>query len=365
MDYVEIKGLVKKFGHGIVAVNKVSFEVKKGEFLTLLGPSGCGKTTILRCIGGLETSDEGEIVIDGQYVTSADKGIFVPPEKRGLGMVFQSYAIWPHMSVFSNVSYGLEMRRTSKKEIRCKVMEVLEVVGLQDLAERNATTLSGGQQQRVALARALAFNPRLLLFDEPLSNLDAKLRERMRFDLKKLVKEVGITSIYVTHDQAEAMAISDSILVMNAGKIIQKGDARTIYSRPLNKFVADFIGVSNFLHGKVEQKEQEPNWVKVKVQQGEKSSILNCFSTKELTIGSDVTILIRPEKIRISETYQKDGNVIEGKVIGIIYLGNLTEYFVSLGETVFRLQTSQDLSLSEGMKIYLRVDPTDCICLKE
>ena len=264
MDYVEIKGLVKKFSHDVVAVDNVSFEVKKGEFLTLLGPSGCGKTTVLRCIGGLETPDEGEIIIDGQYVTSVEKGISVPPEKRGLGMVFQSYAIWPHMSVFSNVSYGLEMRAIPKREIRKRVMEVLEVVGLQDLAKRNATKLSGGQQQRVALARALAFNPRLLLFDEPLSNLDAKLRERMRFDLKRLVKEVGITSIYVTHDQAEAMAISDTILVLNAGKIVQKGDARTIYRRPINKFIADFIGVSNFLQGKVEEKKSE---IKEKLQE--------------------------------------------------------------------------------------------------
>src|SRR4030042_304680 len=206
-NFVEIRNLSKFFPGGVRAVDKISFAIKKGAFLSLLGPSGCGKTTTLRCLAGLERPDEGEIVVDGEVYNLSKKGIMIPPEKRNIGMVFQSYAVWPHMKVFDNIAYGLRMRKIDKKLIRQKVNEVTEIVGLKELADRPVTKLSGGQQQRVALARALVYNPKLLLFDELLSNLDAKLRERMRLELKNLQREIGITSIYVTHDQAEAMVI--------------------------------------------------------------------------------------------------------------------------------------------------------------
>ena len=218
MTFISISGLVKRFG-ATVAVAGVSFDVEKGGFVTLLGPSGCGKTTTLRCLAGLESPDTGEIEVDGELLVSGEKGIFVSPEDRGLGMVFQSYAIWPHMSVFSNVAFPLQVRRVPRADRRKLVKEALDLVGLGGLEDRPATHLSGGQQQRVAVARALVYRPRVLLFDEPLSNLDAKLRERMRFELLKLQREIGITTVYVTHDQAEAMAISDQIVVMRDGKL--------------------------------------------------------------------------------------------------------------------------------------------------
>ena len=208
-NFVEVRNLMKVFPGGVKAVDNISFKVKQGQFLSLLGPSGCGKTTTLRCIAGLEKPDGGEILVDGEVYNSYNQRIMIPPDKRNIGMVFQSYAVWPHMNVFDNIAYGLRMKKVRKEEIRSRVEAVIELVGLQGLADRSVTKLSGGQQQRVALARALVYNPKLLLFDEPLSNLDAKLRERMRLELQKLQQEIGITSIYVTHDQAEAMTISD------------------------------------------------------------------------------------------------------------------------------------------------------------
>ena len=242
MAYIEIQNLFKRFKN-TVAVNRIQLGVEKGEMLTLLGPSGCGKTTTLRCIAGLEKPEEGDIVIDGKPMLSEG---FVQPSKRGIGMVFQNYAVWPHMKVFNNVAYGLKLQKKSKSEIREKTRDVLELVGLGGLEDRYPSQLSGGQQQRVALARALVRNPKVLLLDEPLSNLDAKLREELRFEIKSLVKRMGITSVYVTHDQAEAMVISDRIAVMDAGNVVQIGTARDIYQTPANKFVADFIGTMNF-----------------------------------------------------------------------------------------------------------------------
>ncbi len=244
MGYVELRGLVKKFGP-VAAVDEISLDVELREIVALLGPSGCGKTTTLRCIAGLETPTSGQISIAGQLIFSAKKNI--PPEARDIGMVFQSYAIWPHMTVFKNVSYGLEMRRRSKSEIREKVTGILEMVGLPGMEGRYPSQLSGGQQQRVALARSLVAEPKILLFDEPLSNLDAKLREHMRIELKDLIKRVGITSIYVTHDQVEAMAISDRIVLMDRGKIVQSGNARELYERPSSGFIAEFLGSINFI----------------------------------------------------------------------------------------------------------------------
>ena len=247
MAFIEIQSLFKRF-RDVVAINRIQLEISQGEMLTLLGPSGCGKTTTLRCIAGLEKPDEGDIVIDGRPMLSQG---FVQPAQRGIGMVFQNYAVWPHMKVFNNVVYGLKLKKMSRQSIKEKGHQVLKLVGLDGLEDRYPSQLSGGQQQRVALARALVGNPKVLLLDEPLSNLDAKLREELRFEIKSLVRRMGITSVYVTHDQAEAMVISDRIAVMDSGNVVQVGTAHEIYERPANKFVADFIGTMNFMSGKV------------------------------------------------------------------------------------------------------------------
>jgi len=248
--YLEVQGLVKYFGNDR-AVDGISFAVPRGKCLTLLGPSGCGKTTTLMCLAGLLCPDAGEIRLGEVPYTSVAGRVFLPPEKRDIGMVFQSYAIWPHMTVAQNVAYPLVVRKVNKAEIEDRVAGVLRLVGLSAMAGKLATQLSGGQQQRAALSRAIVFRPKLLLFDEPLSNLDLKLREQMRVELKRLQREVDITSVYVTHDQTEALVMSDEIVVMSKGRIQQKGSPQDIYARPANRYVSNFIGVANLLEGRV------------------------------------------------------------------------------------------------------------------
>src|SRR5437870_983100 len=247
--HIEVDRLELRYG-GVAAVRSVSFNVLPGEQLTLMGPSGCGKTTTLRAIAGLEAPSAGEIRIDGVTVHSSARGIHIPAEKRGLSMVFQSYAIWPHMTVFENVAYGLRVRRESKEAIIQKVDRALDMVQMSAYRERGASQLSGGQQQRVALARAFVFQPAVLLFDEPLSNLDAKLRGDMRIELRELQHRLGVTSVYVTHDLEEALAMSDRIVVMRDGLIAQVGSPSEIYNAPRTAFVADFIGSANLIRGK-------------------------------------------------------------------------------------------------------------------
>lgn len=250
MAQVRIEHIFKRFG-GVTAVNDFDLVVEDGEFVSILGPSGCGKTTTLRMVAGFERATEGEIYIGEQCVSSSVKNKFVPPEKRDIGMVFQSYAVWPHMTVLDNVGYPLKIQKVAKEERIKRVKEMLALVHLDEYAERYPHQLSGGQQQRVALARALVARPGLLLLDEPLSNLDAKLRESMRFEILALQKELGITVVYVTHDQGEAMAMSDRIVVMSRGVVQQIGAPHDIYSNPANKMVADFIGLVNFLPGSI------------------------------------------------------------------------------------------------------------------
>jgi len=359
MAYIEIQNLYKHFKN-TVAVNRIQLGVNKGEMLTLLGPSGCGKTTTLRCIAGLEKPEEGDIVIDGKPMLS--KG-FVQPSKRGIGMVFQNYAVWPHMKVFNNVAYGLKLQKKPKSEIRKKTRDVLELVGLGGLEDRYPSQLSGGQQQRVALARALVRSPKVLLLDEPLSNLDAKLREELRFEIKSLVRRMGITSVYVTHDQAEAMVISDRIAVMEAGNVVQIGTPRDIYQTPANKFVADFIGTMNFLAGEIVQVVRGEGTAYVQTAFNER---IRCAipSTTEAVPGKKVYASIRPEDAEISTTPFRDkDNVFKGIIAHKAYLGNFLYFFVNVNGTMIRVQVQHHLPYEEGQELFLFLDPRKCTIL--
>ena len=359
MAYIEIQNLFKAF-KDVVAVNRIQLEVNKGEMLTLLGPSGCGKTTTLRCIAGLEKPEEGDIIIDGQPMLSHG---FVQPSKRGIGMVFQNYAVWPHMKVFNNIVYGLKLQKIPRKNIRERARQVLGLVGLDGLEDRYPSQLSGGQQQRVALARALVRNPKVLLLDEPLSNLDAKLREKMRFEIKSLVRRMGITSVYVTHDQAEAMVISDRIAVMESGNVVQIGTAQEIYIRPANRFVADFIGTMNFMSGKVVEVLPETNEVYVRTEFSDKLVCMMPDSTV-VSPGAQVYASIRPEDVEVfTDPPQDRENLFKGTIAHKAYLGNFLFFFVNVNETMIRVQVAHHLPQEEGQELYLILDPQKCMIL--
>jgi iron(III) transport system ATP-binding protein len=352
--HVDVQGLVKLFGSDR-AVDDVSFGVPKGKFLTLLGPSGCGKTTTLMSIAGLHTIDAGSIRVGGAVYTAPAEGIFLQPEKRDIGMVFQSYAIWPHMTVAENVAYPLEIRKVAREEINARVADVLALVGLSRISAKLATQLSGGQQQRAALARAIVSRPRLLLFDEPLSNLDLKLREQMRVELKRIQHEVGITSIYVTHDQAEALVMSDDIIVMSKGRIQQKGGPREIYARPVNAYVSNFIGVVNLLRGHVTAVTAPGRGV-VEVAAGGSTAQLPCRLTADLSDGAEAVISVRPENVEASR--QNGGEPsLEGEVIQAIFLGNCVDCRVRWGEFEWKVMAHPRAGFKTGDKVYLRFDP--------
>ncbi len=359
MAFIEIQNLFKRF-KDVVAINRIQLEIDKGEMLTLLGPSGCGKTTTLRCIAGLEKPDEGDIVIDGKPMLSHG---FVQPSKRGIGMVFQNYAVWPHMKVYNNIVYGLKLQKIPKQKIRERAQQVLELVGLAGLEDRYPAQLSGGQQQRVALARALVTNPKVLLLDEPLSNLDAKLREELRFEIKSLVRRMGITSVYVTHDQAEAMVISDRIAVMDSGNVVQIGTAQEIYKKPANRFVADFIGTMNFISGEVVQVLQDTDSVYVHTAFSEKM-LCKTNSITETTPGKKVYASIRPEDVEVfTEPPQAKENLFKGTIAHKAYLGNLLYFFVSIDGTMIRVQVPHHVPQEEGQELYLFLNPQKCMIL--
>ena len=353
-QYVEVQGLVKLFGHDR-AVDDVSFGVAKGKFLTLLGPSGCGKTTTLMSIAGLHTIDAGLIRVGGVVYTAPAEGLFLPPEKRDIGMVFQSYAIWPHMTVAENVAYPLEIRKVERAEIDARVADVLRLVGLSQMADKLATQLSGGQQQRAALARAIVSRPRLLLFDEPLSNLDLKLREQMRVELKRIQHEVGITSIYVTHDQAEALVMSDEIIVMSKGRIQQKGGPREIYARPVNAYVSNFIGVANLLKGRVVTV-SAPGRGAVEIATNGRAVQLPCLLGAGMAAGAEAVISVRPENVEATRQ-NGGGPCLEGEVIQAIFLGNCVDCRVRWGEFEWKVMAHPRTGLKAGEKVYLRLDP--------
>ena len=360
MPEVVVQELVKQFGQ-VVAVDRVSLEVKDGTLTTLLGPSGCGKTTILRCVAGLEDPNEGEIRIGTDTVYS--KGKNVPPEKRKVGMVFQSYAIWPHMTVYNNIAFPLKIKRTPEQETRAKVRAVMSKVRLEGLENRPATDLSGGQQQRVALARALVHDPRVLLLDEPLSNLDAELRDHMRVELREIQRSFGITTVYVTHDQVEALSISDQIIVLNAGKIVSIGTPKEIYVRPNNRFVASFVGKTNFIPGKVSSGAPEDHLVRVETDLG---TILCHTHGAEVDRASDVLVAIKPENVLVSNKPHREAvNVFEGKVEVVSYLGGHMELLVSSGSQSIKIQSHpDDAGLEEGAKVYVKFPPNQCALIK-
>ena len=317
MATVTIKHVTKAFGDNVV-LKEFNETFQEGEFITLLGPSGCGKTTMLRIIAGFEKPTTGELYIDNQLVSGGKT--FIPPEKRSVGMVFQSYAVWPHMNVFDNVAYPLTIKKVPKAEIRKSVEHVLEIVHLSQYAERFPNQLSGGQQQRVALARALVAAPKLLLLDEPLSNLDAKLRESMRFEIKEIQRQLGITVVYVTHDQTEAMAMSDRIFLINRGVVQQCGSPEEIYNQPANQFVADFLGKVDFFKG------ESANGRIVFPKMGGQS-----FAYDGPRTGK-VEVAVRPENLYFTE----DG-ILEGTLEAQYYLGDVDDCRVRVGETLVRV----------------------------
>jgi iron(III) transport system ATP-binding protein len=363
---VEIDRLSKDFDTE-AAVRSVSLSVAEGEFVTLLGPSGCGKTTTLRCIAGLERPTAGEIRIGGETVASAERGIYLNPEHRNIGMVFQSYAVWPHMTVFDNVAYGLRVRRAPAAMVKERTMRALELVGLGHLADRYATKLSGGQRQRVALARAIVYEPKVVLFDEPLSNLDAKLREHMRVELVRLQRDVGITSIYVTHDQSEALVMSDRVVVMDKGVVQQIGDPHTIYARPANTFVANFIGVANLMEGTLRGRSAELCELEIPLGNGVPPAHVRAAGGDGAAPGQRLFLSLRPEDIQLhlQQPPGETGNIFAGDVIDTVYLGNFLECRVQVGSHEIGIQIDHYEQLSPGQKVYLTFRPEHALCLTE
>lgn len=337
----------------LAAVSDLSIEVKDNQFVTLLGPSGCGKTTTLRLIAGYLKPDAGTISVDNRLISSPER--VIPPEERGMGMVFQNYAIWPHKTVFENVVFGLRVRKLPRKAARERVEQVLDLVNLAGLEDRFPNELSGGQQQRVALARSLVVEPGILLLDEPLSNLDAKLRERMRSELKALQRRTGITFVYVTHDQAEALALSDQIAVLHLGRLQQFGSPRDVYARPANRIVADFMGQVNFLTGVV-------------LEAGPETGIIAAGPLRLQVVlppgtqaGENVELAIRPEAFRLAASGALGDGAVPAHIEEQSYLGNISEYRVVLdGGARLRVQTQALADFSVGAAVLVTVDAAQC-----
>jgi iron(III) transport system ATP-binding protein len=350
---IEVEGLAKRFGETPV-VKDVSFVVEPGEVVALLGPSGCGKTTTLKCVAGLEQPDAGTIRLGEKVVFDSGSRTNLAPNRRALGMVFRSYAVWPHMSVFANVAFPLQVRRIAKAELRERVMRTLGLVGLEQHAERPATELSGGQQQRVALARALVAEPEVILFDEPLSNLDARLRERMRFELAELQDRVGYTGIYVTHDQEEAMAVASRLVVMHEGEVKQSGTADTVYGRPRDSFVARFMGIGNELTGEVTAGGKDA--LTVRLDSGEE---LRAAACADLAPGAPVNVFFAPEAVHAEP--RPDDNRLRGSVHNAIFLGYGFDYQIDVNGSQIRFrELGGGGPLAVGDSLTLGIPPAAC-----
>ena len=355
---VRVENLEKRYATDEGAVNAVrgvSFEVEDGQFFTLLGPSGCGKSTTLRCIAGLEKADGGEIAI-GDMVVVSQSGAQVPAHQRPIGMVFQSYAIWPHMDVFDNVAFPISRGKGKlpKAEVRERVLEALSLVRLDGLERRPAPQLSGGQQQRLALARALVRQPKALLLDEPLSNLDAKLRDDMRVELKTLTERLNITTLFVTHDQLEALTLSDKIAVMRDGEIVQLGGPKDIYDDPNSRFTAEFIGTTNLLEGTVASIEGDA--MRVETPQG----ALLCAALDSLAPGDRAAVAVRPANIGVSADRPEADNALEGVVETVVFLGDSHDCRVNVGGALIRAFVHASRSVQRGDKVYLTMSASDC-----
>ncbi len=357
---LRLENVVKKFG-SVSAVDGVSLDIHKGEFLTLLGPSGCGKSTTLNLVAGFLAPTSGSIYLDGRIIND------LPPFERDTGMVFQDYALFPHMTVEENIGFGLRMRKIARPEITERVAQVLSLVKLEGLGGRSTSQLSGGQQQRVALARALVIEPAVLLLDEPLSNLDMKLRESMRIEIMAIQKKIGITTVFVTHDQTEALVMSDRIVVMNEGRVVQVGTPVEIYEHPETKFVAEFIGMTNFFYGRI-----------VELQTGVDRALFRSERGLELPVripdgialDQAVHVSLRPEKCSLSLTADSavEGVAVKGRVDQVIYLGSKTDYILTLGHdergVVEIHNAGPEAEFRPGDEVYLCADPSDCLVLR-
>lgn len=366
---LRIDDLTKTFAAGrgedartVVAADGVTFSVRRGEFFALLGPSGCGKTTILRCIAGLETPDSGEIVVGGRTLDSARSGAHVPANARGLGMVFQSYAIWPHMSVHDNVAFPLTVvprsRRPDRTEIRKRVERMLELVRLEGLGTRPATDLSGGQQQRLALGRALITEPPLLLLDEPLSSIDAKLRAEMCFELKRLQETLGVTTVYVTHDQQEALAMAGVVAVMSEGRIVQTGDPRDVYEQPSSRFVAEFIGDANLIEGVVQERRNGACVIRTA------DGLLAAADGADMPAGTPVVMVVRAEQLRLGLRSPAAPNSWPGIVRMPVYRGDSVDHEVGVGELRLRVRTEPALAAAPGAEVTVTVPADACVLFR-
>ncbi|TKH06680.1 ABC transporter ATP-binding protein [Peribacillus simplex] len=359
---VEIKGAFKQFGANVV-LNGIDLEVRQGELLTLLGPSGCGKSTTLNLIAGFLDADRGEVHIKGNNVTK------VPPYKRDLGMVFQTYSLFPHMTVYENLSFGLKLRKVGKAEQKKKISKALELVKMSGLENRYPRELSGGQRQRVAISRALVVEPELLLLDEPLSNLDAKLRHELRAEIKRLQKEIGVTTIFVTHDQEEALSMSDRVVVMNAGKIEQISTPTEIYNHPKTEFVFQFIGKSNCFEGNVSAVDKRKVSVKIgpDITHVDANNIMG--NDNNLKTGDEVKLYIRPEKLQIVSLDEKSTSPLDfhrAKISQINYLGTSWEINVLLqGKSIQVLTTAYDSSWQNGSEVLIGWSPSEVMLVKK
>ncbi len=354
---VEIEGVTKRFAD-VVAVDGVSVTIRDKAFVTFLGPSGCGKTTLLRLLAGFVRPDAGRIVLDGRVISSPDYSL--PPERRGMGMVFQTFAVWPHMTVFGNIAYGLRLRKLPRPEVAERVARALAMVKLTGLTDRYPAQLSGGQQQRVALARSIVVEPRMLLLDEPLSNLDAKLRKEMWLELREIQRRVGIAFVYVTHDQAEALSVSDEIVVLNRGRIEQVGPPHEIYERPRTVFVASFLGAASLIRGRVVTGAgSEPGGL-VEVEGGQR---LRCRVPPGLQSGAAVVVCIRPGAVTLEEgTSTASENVFEGQVEGVQYFGDTDEVvFRAAGLSLTAKGPPARVTVGATVRAWL--DPAHCLAL--
>ena len=354
---LELRSLVKQFG-AVTAVDHMNLSIEKGKLFSFLGPSGCGKTTTLRMIAGLETPTDGEIRVDG--VVLSDRRRVTLPEKRNMGMVFQSYAVWPHMTVRDNVAYGLKIKRLSKSDIEAKVKETLGLVGLYEYRDRFPTQLSGGQQQRVALARALANEPAILLLDEPLCNLDAKLRENMRFEIRALQQRLGITAVYVTHSQDEALAVSDEIVIMRDGRILQQGSPEEIYARPGSSFVAGFIGLANRLDAEIVAVQSDGCTVRLANGQ----TLVAAQDGKDWKPGDRCNLLLRPENL-LFDAWNPDAryNRLAARVCNVSFTGSIVNYFLRVEgiEAECRMQSTPPVRYAAGSEAVCYFTPESCI----